>query len=169
FQAAVRKGIDFVGRVAEDGGILALTDQFSETFAYIGGIAPRYLVLDSVLRDLESRYGERVWYPRGRELALWLDLRHQAKVTWRQTAAGVDVEVEPPAEWDRAAAEGLADTTLIVHLPARFGEVANVVLQDHAGGTRRLDSASYWRVDHSLAIVFPVAGKVRLHITRAGG
>jgi hypothetical protein len=164
FAAAVARGIERAEKAAATGGILNLSDQWFETFAYIGDIMPRYLVLDAVLRAVEERYGPRVWYPRGRELALWLDARRHAKVSWRVDGDGVQVEVDPPARWARLAPEGLEAASLKVSLPARFGAVREVRIGEGGRASRVLDASRWWRAGDDIVIVFPLRAGVRLSV-----
>jgi hypothetical protein len=167
FAAAVARGITLADEAAAGGGILNLADQWRETFSYVAGIVPRYLILDAVLRAIEDRYGPRVWYPRGRELALWLDARRHAKVSWRADTDGVQVEIEPPARWARLAPNGLQTASLVIHLPARFGPVREVTLQEEGGASRRLEASRWWRIDNGVAVLLPMRSRTRLRIPRS--
>src|SRR5678815_6087556 len=107
-------------------------DHWWETFAEFGGVSPRYLVLDAVLDDVELRYGSRVWYPRSRDLALWLQARRTASVRWQVEADGLHVLVEPPAGWAKRGLTGIEEASIIVGLPAGYTGVSAVRIK-HQG------------------------------------
>ncbi len=166
FRAAVARGRDLVDRIAAGGGILNLTDHWWDTFTEIGGAQPRYLLLDAVLRDIEERYVGRTWYPGARDLALWLDARRSATVSWREEPGGVHVEIEPPPHWGRLSLTGLGAASLVVSLPARWEGVGGVRIREGLEEWRSLDPSLYWMTPEGLAVTFPLRGRVHLHLTR---
>ncbi|MFQ5700276.1 MAG: hypothetical protein ACE5HU_00340 [Acidobacteriota bacterium] len=163
FLAAVQRGRQYIDRVAAGGGILNLSDRWTQTFKTIGGAHPRYLVLDAVLTDMEERYGPRVWYPRGRELALWLNARHNARVTWNRAEGGVRVDVNVPDRWV-ASGLRLEEASLVVALPQGWSRIGNVRLRANDEGWNDLDPSRFWLQGNRLAIVFPLRGHTQIQI-----
>jgi hypothetical protein len=167
FQAAVKRGITYVERVAAGGGILNLTDHWWETFAEIGGIEPRYLVLDSVLSDIEARYGPRAWYPRARELAMWLEARREAPASWSERGGSVHVRLEPPPRWLELKLEGLDTASILLSLPPGWQGISSVRIKEGDGQWRSLDPSLYWLEPRGLAVTLPFHGPVEIEVLRS--
>jgi len=168
FQESVRRGETYVEKVAIEGGILNLSDQWRDTYAIIGGVAPRYLVLDALLDSVERRYGPRAWYPGGRELALWLEARRHAAVSARAERGALLVRVDPPPWWRDVAPEGIEEASFVVRLPDGWTEAGRVSLQQGPGDGAWLElgAGQRWPHPRGLAVVFPLRGTVVLRIER---
>jgi hypothetical protein len=164
FLEQVARGRRYVEQVEAQGGILNLFDHLWETFAAFGGVAPRYLVLDAVLADIENRYGERAWYPHARELALWLEARRRARVTWRRADDGLHVTVEPPGLWTSRGLTGLQEASLVIGLPAGYSGVSGVRLREGDGPWCALDRGLWWPAPDGLAVTFPFRRTTELSI-----
>ncbi len=164
FVAAVERGIAYVERVVTDGGILSLSDHWWETFLEIEGVTPRYLILDALLREVDRRYGARAWYPGARDLALWLEVLRKAQVTWREEDDAVRVEIDPPARWSHSAVSGVDNASVLLRLPAGWRRASEVRIRQTPGRWSALDPSRYWMQSGSLAVVFPLRGRVSLHI-----
>jgi hypothetical protein len=171
-RAAVQRGLAYVERVAAGGGILNLGDHWWETFEEIGGARPRHLVLDEVLREIEGRYGPRAWYPRARELAMWLEARRRAEAAWSEQDGGVLVRIEPPQRWRDLKLEGLENASIVIGLPAGWTGVGNVRIKEGRGGPaawRSLDPSRYWMEPRGLAVIVPLRGPIEIRAARSGG
>ncbi len=168
FQEAVRRGEAYVEKVAAGGGILNLADQWRETFTVIGGAAPRYLVLGAVLDFIERRHGPRAWYPSGRELALWLQARHQVAVSSRTEGGALLVRAEAPPWWRDVAPDGFAEVSFVVRLPDGWSEAGRVSLRQGPGDSawRELGADQRWPHPRGLAVIFPLSGTATLRIER---
>lgn len=165
-KGAVALGVAVAEEAARGGGILNLSDVWNETFAFIGGTYPRYLILDAVLDAVEERYRGRIWFPQGRELALWLALVRDARVEMTAAGDGYIVTIVPTEGWTRVAGEGLAEASLIVGLPAAVESVSAVRIRaDGEEEWRDIASRNHWMERRGLAVVFPIRGSVELQIT----
>jgi len=165
-KGAVALGVAVAEEAARGSGILNLSDVWNETFAWIGGTYPRYLILDAVLDAVEERYRGRIWFPRGRELALWLALVRDARVEMTSAGGGYVVEITPAEGWARAAGEGLAEASIIVGLPAAIESVSAVRIRAGGGAEwRDIAPQNHWMERRGLAVVFPIRGPVELQIT----
>ncbi len=162
---AVARGMAVVEDAARGSGILNIVDVWSETFASIGGTQPRYLILDAVLDEVESKYRGRVWFPRGRDLALWLSLVRDARVTVAPSGDELTVAIAPHERWSRAAGEGLAEASILIDVPASIRSVSAVRIR-HEGDAawRDLDPSHHWLERRGLAVVFPIHGPLELQI-----
>ncbi|HZI93063.1 MAG TPA: putative Ig domain-containing protein [Patescibacteria group bacterium] len=167
FLAEVQRGRDEVDQIVAQGGIMNLFDHWWETFAEFGGVSPRYLVLDAVLDDVELRYGSRVWYPRSRDLALWLQARRTASVRWQVEADGLHVLVEPPAGWAKRRLTGIEEASIVVGLPAGYTGVSAVRTKHDGRAWQDLDRLKWWVVPDGLALSFPLKDGVEMHIVPA--
>jgi hypothetical protein len=171
-RAAVQRGLGYVERVVAGGGILNLSDHWWETFQEIGGTVPRYLVLDEVLKEIEGRYGPRAWYPRARELAMWLEARRRAEVVWSEQGGEVRVRIEPPPKWRDLKLEGLENASIVIGLPAGWTGVGNVRIKEGDKGPaawRPLDPSRYWLEPRGLAVIVPLRGPIEIRATSSGG
>lgn len=162
FLSEVERGRVYVEQVAAQGGILNLFDHWWETFASFGGVSPRYLVLDAVLKDIESRYGERAWYPRARDLALWLEARRRSVVSWQSRQDGLHLIVDPPSRWKERGLSGIETASLLVHLPAGYTGVSGVRSRQGESGWQPLRASSWWLAPDGLAVTFPLRHRTEL-------
>jgi hypothetical protein len=163
FAAAVARGVDLVSRVEATGGLLHMMDQWAEMFREIGGTRPRYLVLDAVLDEIESRYGPRAWYPTSRELVLWLDALRHARLSRQQQSGSVVVAVDPPPEWARRGLPGLDNVSLRIALPPATG-IADVEIREADTAWRAMAPSSWWKAGEDAVVLFPLRGQVQLRI-----
>jgi len=165
-RGAVALGISVVAEAARGTGILNLTDTWSETFAFIGGTYPRYGILDAVLDATERTYGDRLWFPGGRELALWMTLVRDARIDLSADGDGHVVAIAPTEGWIRAAGEtGLAQASILVELPASVEGVSGVRIRAAGDDAwRDVDPGHYWMQRAGLAVVFPIRGPLELRI-----
>ena len=164
-QGSVAWGMAVVEKAARGTGILNMVDVWSETFAHIGGAQPRYLILDAVLDELETKYRGRVWFPRGRDLALWLSLVRDARVTTTRSGDGVEVAIVPSDAWVRAAGEGLTEASLLVDVPEPIRGAASVRIKpDGDAAWRDLEPSHHWPEPRGLSVVFPIKGPLQLQI-----
>ena len=164
FLSEVQRGRDYVDRIALRGGILNLFDHWWDTFKELGGAAPRYLVLDAVLSDIETRYGRAIWYPTARDLALWLEARRFARVDWRPEEDGLHIGVRPPDAWRRMSIAGLDQASLVVGLPAGYTGVSRILIRESGGDWRLLDAKEWWLGGGGVVVSFPLRGPVDLRI-----
>ena len=165
FIRAVERGAAVVEHAAEGGGVLNLTGRWAETFERIGGVYPRYLVLDAVLTSIASRYERRAWYPTGRELVLWLNLSHESAVTLETRSGQMDVFIRPSDRWLAASGPGLDGASVIVTLPKSWDGVESVRLKQGDDPWSDLAPEHFWLDPRGLAVVFPVRGPVRLRLS----
>ena len=165
FKAAVRRGESLAEKTAADGGILNLSDQWRETFAIIGGVAPRYLLLDAVLDAIEKRHGPRVWYPAGRELALWLDARRNTKTSLVTDAGALLIHLEVPGSWAVFAPDGMTDASIVVPLPDGWVSWRVRVRQGaEQSGWQDLEAGRSWRHPRGLALAFSLGAMTTIRI-----
>ncbi|MBI3448314.1 MAG: hypothetical protein HY049_05290 [Acidobacteria bacterium] len=167
FQASVAGALAFVDGVREGGGILGLSDHFWETFQESGGVPVRYLVVDEALRRLETERAGAIWYPSAHDLALWLDARRNAGLTWRQESDGVHVAITAPPSWKERGSRGIAAASLLVRLPPGYERLAGVTLREEGAPARALAATSYAREAGGVVVTFPLASSVELVIRPA--
>ena len=165
YLGAVMQGVAYADLVASTGGILNLTDQWSATFARIGGAAPRYEILHAVLGVIDKRRGSSVWYPSGKELALWLVLKRSATVSRRLKGGKLILRIEPPEGWRRAGGE-LQNASLIVTLPQGWKATGRVRIRDESQAWRDLGAARRWVEPRGLALTLPIRGRTQVSIER---
>lgn len=157
FLAALEAGRRLLPRLEAQGGIVNLFDHWWEGFEPVGGVLPRYLLLDAWLRELPL---DRVWWPSGRELASWVRLRRFARTTWRHQGDQIHVSVDPPAGWRQAGA-GL-EASIFIHLPTP-APIAEI----RADGTPL--PRSRWQDERGIAkVTIPLRWRTRLSV-RIGG
>jgi len=164
FLDEVKRGRDYVDLVATQGGILNLFDHYWETFQAFGGVPSRYLVLDAVLSDIESRYAGMVWYPSARDLAVWLDVRRHAGVEWREIDQGLLLALRPPPAWKQFRLSGLGRATLIARLPVGFTGVSQVDIKTDGGAFEPLAPSRWWLGPDGIVVNFPFQGGLQLLI-----
>lgn len=153
FEAALAKGRALVRRLETQGGIVNLSGHWWETFESVAGVMPRYLLLDTWLSELPA---ETVWWPSARELALWLELRRRAVVTWSRENHRVEIRLTAPPGW-RPPAEGFR-ASIVALVPG--GEAIVEVRRDG----RPLPRDSWWQDGGKVIVVFPMAETVRLSL-----
>jgi len=129
-------------------------------------------VLDEVLKEIEGRYGPRAWYPRARELAMWLEARRHAGVVWSEQGGEVRVRIEPPPKWRELKLEGLENASIVIGLPAGWTGVGNVRIKEGDKGPaawRPLDPSRYWLEPRGLAVIVPLRGPIEIRAASSGG
>lgn len=169
FAAALERGTSYLRTIEATGGLLHLVDEWQETFRRIGQTRPRYLLISALLREVETRYGPRAWYPTSRELVLWLDARRHGRLTRAEAPEGLIVIVEPPDSWALLRLPGLDNASIRVTLPERAaGRIDDVLIKEAEGEWSRLDPARWWKQGREAIVLFPLHGKVLLRIVSRG-
>ncbi|HZI94165.1 MAG TPA: hypothetical protein VFE84_07960 [Patescibacteria group bacterium] len=168
FAAALKRGLARLREVEAGGGLVNLMDQWSDTFREVGGARPRYLLIDAALRDIESRYGPRAWYPTSRELTLWLDLLRNGRLTRQDEGGGTLVKVEPPAGWARLGLGGLDNASIRVSLAgagaSRAVDLKDVLIKEGERDWRSLEPERWWRQADDAVVLFALRGPVQLRL-----
>ncbi|HXI03735.1 MAG TPA: hypothetical protein VNI57_11220 [Candidatus Saccharimonadales bacterium] len=164
FAAALKEGREYVDGIVSGGGLLNLTNHFWKTFEEVKGVQPRYAFLSALLGGIEKRFGPRVWYPHGGELAQWLELRRRASVTWHRERGNVLVDIDPDPAASLPRTPSLDRVSMRIALPPDFGEVSQVRIDEGDGAWRLLDPSAYRPGPSGLAVSFPLRGSVHLAI-----
>ena len=167
FLEALEKAKQRLGTAASRGGILNLFNHWWETFVEVQGVMPRYHLFDALLDGINDDYAGRVWYSGAREMALWLDARRFAVVSWIARSRGLTLQIEPPTYWTTLGLDGLERASLRARLPVDCSDVAEVRAVAGASSST-LETSDYWVESGTLAVTFSMKGSMRLDIDCVG-
>ena len=146
-----------VQKAIDQGGVLNLRADLQDLFDEVGAGTPAYGLLTRLLQRVEEKHGPAVWYPRGRDLALWLDLARHARVAVSARADAIELSIEPPESWS-AAGHGFDEAAIAVRVPADWEDVTEVSV-GQAPVTRW-----FWAGPRLVVVPFGVRGPVRVRV-----
>jgi len=153
-----RLGYRELDRMAEKGGLVNLWDHWWEMFRPRPGGGINYAAARDLLAYLKKRYPDRIWWPFGSQLALWLHFQRRASLTWREEGGSFFLEASLGGwrpEWPEIE---------ISFTIKRQPMVLGVRYAGDQGRWQELPPAKYWRQDSTLYLNVPFRGRVRLAV-----
>ena len=126
----------------DNGGIINLFDHWWDMFkGDSAGNLSNYQIVDYTLDHIENNYGDKVWWPFGSELALWLHYKKYADHSWQYNKNSVTLSSDVPA-WNPDWRE--INISYTINLP-KNKRVTQVEFSKNGINWLKLDATKYWQ------------------------
>jgi len=142
----------------ENGGIINLFDHWWDMFeGNPDDSQSHYRTADNTLDYIEHNYGDKVWWPFGSEMALWLHFQKFADHSWQYSKESIKLSSIVPA-WNPDWKEIIISYSIT--LPENKSVTQVEYIMDNTSW-EKLDESMYWQAESILFLSVPFRGNTR--------
>jgi hypothetical protein len=168
YLAALGRGMATLDSLVSGGGVIDLFDHWWEhSGTELRGVHYRYQFFKDILGGLDRKYGKRVWWGFGSELALWSHIKRNAPVSIASDPHGVTVSFGKPVVW-KPGWSMTAGYTLATNDSSPFPvpSVVSYALESEGYAQRHvLEPTGYWVEGERLHFDFPYSGALKVRVS----
>jgi hypothetical protein len=168
YQSALAGGLAALDSLARDGGVINLFDHWWEhSRTEIKGVHYRYRFFKDILEGLDRKYGKRVWWAFGSDLALWSHLKRNAPVSLESDRHGATVSFGKPLVWKPGWSVS-AGYTLATNDSSAFPAPWSIRYSLESEGYAKahfLGANEYWVEGDRLHFAFPYSGALKVRVS----
>ncbi|GEM_PF-1861652 len=167
YAKALQSLLGTADKLVQAGGIINICDHWWEhSLERRNGVVYRFELLSDLVKGVEAKYGDRIWFGFTSELARWDHMKKNGHVELENDTQGVDLDFSQPTKWDSAWAMDLSYTLTREGRPD-FPAIRDIKYKCEscaAGTERTLNPANYWVAGNKLFFNFPFPGSTRVRI-----
>lgn len=141
----------------DSGGIINLFDHWWDMF---DSNTSNYQIADNLLDYIEQNYGDKVWWPFGSEMALWLHFQKYANHSFQFSKESAKINSEVPA-WDPEWRKIYISYSITLPINKRVTHIGYI--RDDTNWVK-LDETMYWQEGSTIYLNVPFSGKTTTSI-----